>query len=62
MKTEPMYSNGRLLVMAIIVVILLGIAAGCGEIIQSAGHLCNAGGQALTATGNHLTQTVAKEK
>ena len=36
--------------------------AGCGEIIQSAGHLCNAGGQALSFTGDHLTQTVAKEK
>ena len=53
------YAESKILV-ALLLAILF--CSGCGEIIQSAGHLCNAGGQALSFTGDHLTQTVAKEK
>ncbi len=40
-------------------IVIVGIA-GCGELLKSGGHLAKGVGDASTALGEHMIETVAK--
>ena len=40
-----------------VILAIISIIAGCGDLMQAGGHVLNAGGETLVFVGEHLTET-----